>query len=932
MTSCRSRFWLLANLLLVAFIATSESADYRLNLNVLPSLYNLTIGIRGDADNPGAIFDGEVKITLQTNHADVYRIILHANSIEIEDSWLYNAAGDLVEHIVAARLIYEQETSKLTVPLAKALAISQIYILHFKYTGKVSTDTAGLFAVSYVEEQTGKTKWVLLTEMQNINARRVFPCFDEPAIKAKFEVHIGRPSGFNAISNTKLVETTNEGNNRFTDHFDVTPIMSTYLLAFVISEYRARGNTSELAIYTRPEFYNHTEFSYSVAQRALPACENEFQTSYKALGNELLQYATTPRFPHNSMENWGLVIFKERVVLEQKGYTDGWAQKEFTIRNIVHENSHMWFGNSVTFKWWSYVWMQEGFARFYEFLIGHKLYPEHQLDQQFVVRKVQHVLSTDALNITQPMTSPESSIQTPADIDYKFGSISFAKAACIIRMWRNLMGEANFDMAIRSYLKHNHLGNVEPNDLFVYLKEYWPRNHIVNLDKFFSDFTEQPGYPVIMVNISQENRLIGLYQKRFLSNPGDGSDPSLRYTIPITFATNLDPNFKNLTPHMYFDKIVDVALIHAKEPIDWIILNIQQSNYYRVFYDTPILRKIQEALSKDGHGSIAVENRAQLVNDLFNFAYVGMIDYAEVFQFLEYLSKEVEYIPWFAAYESLQDVTRRLTPPQLNHFEKYLRDITAAVYSKLGVLWRSEDTVLDVYNRDMQVAWLCRFKNFDCNKKVTHHFEESLNANSEKPSPDYRETFYCAAARSAGYDEIVFEIYLSETNSNERDLLWRSASCTRNYRRHYQNAILNNSTTVFQKTAGLAQMYQQNPDLITDIYLMLTEEIELLAEALGSWSKTADVLSNMADYFTTREQETLFSDFINKNYQLFGDSAETLWTALRTVNNNVQWAEQRLGKLVSFLESRNGAAAVGLTLATTLLMLMSSVVSFLLKL
>lgn len=211
MNSSRSKIWLLANLLLVALIATSESANYRLNLNVLPSLYNLTVGIRGDADNPGAIFDGEVKITLQTKYNDVYRITLHTDSLEIEDCWLYNATGDLVEHIVVARLIYEQETNKLTVPLANKLAINQNYTLHFKYTGKVRTDTAGLFAVSYVEEQTKKTRWVLLTEMQNINARRVFPCFDEPAIKAKFEVHIGRPSGFNAISNTKLIRTTSEG-------------------------------------------------------------------------------------------------------------------------------------------------------------------------------------------------------------------------------------------------------------------------------------------------------------------------------------------------------------------------------------------------------------------------------------------------------------------------------------------------------------------------------------------------------------------------------------------------------------------------------------------------------------------------------------------------------------------------------------------------
>lgn len=249
---------------------------------------------------------------------------------------------------------------------------------------------------------------------------------------------------------------------------------------------------------------------------------------------------------------------------------------------------------------------------------------------------------------------------------------------------------------------------------------------------------------------------------------------------------------------MYFNKAVDVALIYSKEPIDWIILNKQQSNYYRVFYDTPILRKIKEALSKNGHSSIAVENRAQLVNDLLNFANVGMIDYAEVFEFLEYLSKEVEYIPWFAAYDGLQDVIRRLTPQQLTHFEKYLKDITSVVFSKLGVIWSSEDTVLDVYNRDMQVAWLCKYKNSDCMRQVASSFRFHLEGNLEKPSPDYRETFYCAAARISGYQSIL-NLYQNETHFNEKDLLWRTASCTRDYRRHYHNEILKNSTTVFEK-------------------------------------------------------------------------------------------------------------------------------------
>ncbi|KAH8359934.1 hypothetical protein KR093_009586, partial [Drosophila rubida] len=901
--------------------------DYRLNKNVLPSYYNLTIGIQGEAANPGTTFDGEVNITLLTTQSDVSSIRLHKDAIDIESCVLYNAAGVQVEQIANTRLTFEQETQQLTVPLSQALTVNQNYTLYFKYSGTVRTDTAGLFSVSYVEEQTGSTKWVLLTEMQAINARLVFPCFDEPALKAQFELHIRRPSGFNSISNTKLISTTNEANNRFVDHFDVTPIMSTYLLAFVISEYRARGDPNELAIYTRPEFYNYTEFSYNVSQRVLPFYTQVFKQSYEELGNKLFQYATTPSFPHNSMENWGLVIFKDKVVLEQVGYTDGWIQKEFTIRNIIHENAHMWFGNSVTLKWWSYVWMQEGFARFYEFFVGNELYPEYQLDQQFVVQKLQHVMSTDALNLTQPMTSPEASIQTPADIDYKFGRISFAKAASIIRMWRNAMGETNFDQAMISYLRANHLGNTEPKDLFNHLQRYWPASPYVDLDQFFYDFTQQVGYPTIMVNISMQNHMVDLQQSRFLYNRSDGSNDTYRYTVPLTYTTNLDPNFKNLTPSSYFHKVVGMVRIYYEEPIDWIIVNIKQSNYYRVLYDTPILNRIQLALTKEKHSGIAVENRAALVDDLFNFAYAGMIDYEQVFEFIEYLSTEIEYIPWFAAYDGLQDVSKRLTPQQLVNFEKYLSDITSAVYRRLGVELRWEDTVLEVYNRNMQVSWLCKYQNAACNNDVKRSFER----NAEKPTPDYRETYYCAAARTTGYDRVL-ALYNNETNSNERQLLWRAASCTRSSARtHYETEILGDQTSVALKTVGIAQLYQQNPDSVNAIYSMITEDIKRLADALGSWSKAADVLSEMSEYFTTREQQKQFSDFIDENSASFGAAVSTLKTALAKVETNVQWAELRLGRLVNFLAKRNGAAAVGLTLMTTLLMMMSSLLSVLFK-
>ncbi|XP_032593612.2 membrane alanyl aminopeptidase-like [Drosophila grimshawi] len=921
MNSLGPVIWLLAVILSLSVIGGGECSDYRLSRNVLPTFYDLTISLRGDAENPEEIFDGEVKITLHALQANVQQITLHKDNIDIlSNAQLYNDAGLIVEDIVNTSMTYKQETQQLTLHLEQPLVAMQSYVLLFKYTGIVRTDMTGLFSASYIEEQTGKTKWMALTQMQRLNARLVFPCFDEPALKAKFQVHIGRPNGLNAISNTKLLETTDDGHNRFVDHFDVTPLMSTYLLAFMISDYKARGNLSDFAVVSRPDYYNKTQFSYQVGQQVMSAFGKLFHQPYPDLGNQALLYASSPRFPHNGMENWGLILYKDAVLVQDPGYTDGWEDQEYCIRILAHETSHMWFGNSVTFKWWSYFWLNEAFARYYEYFMAHQLYPEYQLDEQFVVRQLQMIFATDAIATAQPMTSSEESIQTPSEIGWKFSSIAYAKGASIVRMWHNAMGAEKFENAIGNYLKEHHLGNTEPNDLFAHLKENWAAHETLDLDEFFYDFTEQVGYPMIIVNISQDHQIITLRQKRFLLNPGDGSDADIRYTVPITYTTNLSPNFQNLTPEMYFEKSRDMVNLNFNDPIEWIVLNLRQSNYHRVFYDTELLNRIQGALTKTGHSGIAVENRAAFIDDLFNFASIGSIDYVEVFQFMEYMSIETDYIPWYAAFLGMTRVAKRLTPEQLPNFNKYLSDITDAVYKKLGVSWSSKDKVLDVYNRNKQVAWLCKYQSEDCNNQVWEKFE----AESEKPSPDYRETFYCAASRSGGYERVL-EFYEKEVDPSTRELLWRAASCTREYGKHYHDKILGNALSVSLKTIGLAQLYEQNPDLVTPIFKMMTEDITQLANSLDSWQKTAQALSDLADYFTTREQQTLFSQFIEESHMLFGSSSDILRKAMTTVDSNLEWAELRLGPLGNYLIERNSAGE--LAVAATMLLLISTFLS-----
>ncbi|KAH8341862.1 hypothetical protein KR059_002704 [Drosophila kikkawai] len=812
--------------LLFALLAGSAAgASYRLDGSIAPSHYNLTIGVLSNAAD-SALFDGEVGITLRlVGNTPVSVITLHSDGLNISECWLLDGAtGAQVEVIASERLTYDAATQQVNVPLTQALQPERDYTLGFKYVGRIRTDLVGLFSASYVEQDTNVTKWMAVTQMQRINARLVLPCFDEPAMKAKFLLQIERPDGYQAMANTRLRETTAVDQGRFVDHFLETPVMSTYLLAFMIADYSARGNVSQFAVLARPEFYNYTEFSYHVGLQVVTEYEKLFQSPYQQLGNDVLQYASSPRFPHNGMENWGLIIYSDGVLVQEPGYSDGWSNKEFAARIIAHETSHMWFGDSVTFEWWSYFWLNEAFARYYEYFMAGQLYPEFHLDQQFVVRQMQMIFNTDARNSTQPLTSPESEIQTPAQIAYKFSGITYAKGACIVRMWRNAMGADNFDTAIRSYLQEYHLKNTVPRNLFYYLYENWPATPYVDLVKFFADYTEQVGYPMLMVNASSEH-FINVEQKRFLLNPLDGSDKTLRYTVPITYATNLSPNFYNLTPSIYMDKLVDVVRLYFEEPIDWILVNLRQSNYQRVLYDPTLMSGLQVALSASNHSGIPVENRAQIIDDLFNFARVGYLDYAEIFEFLEYLSLEVDYVPWYAVYENLDLVAKRLTPEQLPNFRSYLEDITDTVFNKLGVGWSAADTPMDVAHRNKLVSWLCRYQAHQCREKVNVKF----NTDQEKPSPDYRETFYCAAARDYNSFTLIWAMYFLETRPSEKELLWMATSCTTTYETYYNKMILNSTESVENKKAGIARLYEQNPDLVQPIFEMITQNITELA-------------------------------------------------------------------------------------------------------
>ncbi|CAD6995173.1 unnamed protein product [Ceratitis capitata] len=767
------------------------------------------------------------------------------------------------------------------------------YTIRFNYAGQIRDDMQGFFHINYTDSD-GNVKFLALTQSQRTNARSIFPCFDEPALKATFRLQISRPSIFKTVFNAELVRSVSEGNGRALDRFSATPPMSTYLVAFMLSELES-DSSGYLTTIIRPGYVDKIPFAYQVTARAINAFEELTQQNYNQLGLPLMQIVGSPIFPHTGMENWGLVIYKEEVLINEPGYSDGWSDKQLTLNIITHEMAHMWFGNSVTMAWWSYFWLNEAFGRYYEYFMAHKLFPEYQLDQQFVVEQLHVAFGIDAISSTQPLTSTDEEIQSPSEIDYKFSTITYKKGATIVRMIANLMGHDNFENAIRAYLKAFHLKSTTPKDLFTYLKRHWPTTPEVDLDQFFYDWTEQIGFPVLYVSVGSKGK-VKLTQKRFLLDSGDGSNHALTYTIPITYATDAEPDFNNLTARFYFLKTNEMSF-KVPPTFKWIIFNVQQSNYYRVFYDKTTLQRIKAALLRPDHSGIPTINRAQLVDDLFNFARVGMLNYTTVFNVLEYLKTEIEYLPWYAAFTNLNYVAQHFTLQQQSGLMRFLNTTLAKVYAHLAFTDRNID-VLDIYNRNKVISWACRYKLFECDNQARDLFDK-LEMDGEKPSPDFRETLYCSVTREGdfAYYQTLNNWFDDEKVESEKKKLIRAMGCTRIFLRyHFDNIVSGNIPTEYA-LMGITPMYAENPENVQRVFLMITASIEALVERIGGWEKAANLIGDIAKYFTTQEQRKMLEDFVKENGSLFGDSIPALHHTIYTVDSNLKWSRSYLSKL-----------------------------------
>lgn len=466
------------------------------------------------------------------------------------------------------------------------------YRLFMEFTGPLKTDLKGFYLSSY--EENGQKRYLATTQFQPTDARKAFPCFDEPEYKAIFKITIVRKVGWQSLSNGKIISTDSRSNGMKADNFAPTPEMSTYLVAYIISKFKVqRGTTSnglQYGVWAQPGSILQTTEALNVGTKVISFYEDYFNISFPLPKQDMV---AVPDYPLGAMENWGLITYRETRMLYDERVSTERNLASVTL-SIAHELSHQWFGDLVTMKWWDDLWLNEGFATFIEYLRTDHVHPDWKMFDQFT-QELFDAFEFDGVKSSHPIYVP---VENPDQINEIFDKISYAKGGCVIRMIRYVLGEETFRHGLIDYLNGLRYKSAVHGDLWEALQKIAVREgkHIpFSVKNIMDTWILQMNYPVVMVTRNKQN--LRVQQNRFLLNKDSNvtekfSSPfSYLWKVPLTYTTSKELNFdKTGNSVIWLDKqaidIVDQSLPTTDN--SWYIFNLQQNGVYRVNYDLSI--------------------------------------------------------------------------------------------------------------------------------------------------------------------------------------------------------------------------------------------------------------------------------------------------------------------------------------------------------
>ncbi|KAK3715670.1 Aminopeptidase 2 mitochondrial [Vermiconidia calcicola] len=824
--------------------------------NVKPLHYDLTLEPNFETFK----YEGEVTIDLDVME-DTTSITLNTIDIDIQETKVTSGSSTIAS---SPKLTLDEDAQTTKIEFDQSIPAGSKAQLHHKFTGTLNDKMSGFYRSSYKGEN-GEDKWMATTQMEPTDARRAFPCFDEPALKATFSVILIADDEMTCLSNMdvsgeKKVDSKMVGKKRKAVSYNKSPLMSTYLLAFIVGElkvYETDQFRVPVRVYCTPDKHTeHGKFAAELGAKTLAFYEKEFASDFPLPKMDMV---AIPDFSAGAMENWGLVTYRVvDLLLDEKTASANTKQRIAEV--VQHELAHQWFGNLVTMDFWDGLWLNEGFATWMSWYSCNAFYPEWKVWEGYVTDNLQSALGLDGLRSSHPVEVP---VKRADEINQIFDAISYSKGSCVIRMISKYLGEDVFMEGIRSYLKKHAYGNTTTEDLWASLSDASGKDVVRVADIW----TKNVGYPVVSVSEDSKNNSIHVKQNRFLrtADVKPEEDKTL-YPVILGLRTKDGKDGNSVLNDREADfKVPD---------LDFFKLNADHSGIYRTSYTAERLQKLGENAKA---GLLSVEDRAGMIADAGALASAGYQRTSGLLSLLKGFDSEPEFVVW-------DEITARIGALRAafifedektkDALKALQRELASAKSHKLGWTFKESDGHIEQQFKALMFGNAASAGDEKTKAAAFEMFEKFTSGDRAALHPNLRGSVYSVVLQYGGkkeYDAILKE-YETGKNSDERNTALRSLGRARDPELIQRTLAYSLSKEVKDQDIYLPlAALRTHREGIEAFWAWMRENWDILRKKMPpSFTLLGSVVSMATSGFTKEEQlkdvESFFSDKSTKGF------------------------------------------------------------------
>ena len=616
--------------------------------------------------------------------------------------------------------------------------------LDIRFTGELNDKLRGFYRSRYTDME-GQERFLATTQFEATDARRAFPCWDEPSLKATFEVTLVIPSELLAISNMPVVSEAEVVPGVKAVSLAETPVMSTYLLAFVVGDLTAieqqADNGTLIRVWTTRGREEQGRFALETSANLLAYFNDYFGIPYPL---PKLDHIAIPDFAAGAMENWGAITYRETALLVDPEQSSA-GTRQWVAEVIAHEMAHMWFGDLVTMSWWNDLWLNESFASWMGDKAVDHLFPEWDVWTQFLTLDTNRALSLDGLKNSHPI---EQEVSNPAEIGQLFDAISYSKGASILRMLEQFLGPEGFQQGLHQYLTHHQYGNAQTQDLWDALGQASGQPVAAIMDTWVN----QTGYPVLDVRVSRQDDGIDVAfsQSRFvyenILGQRDADRTQWQAPVSVRSASDAQPSSTLMEGPQATIRVVPASY---GSPEEWIKVNPLQTGFYRVKYPAEEMDKLTAPIQ---NLVLPAADRLGIQNDAHALARAGHIPATRFLTVAEAYSHETDASVCADLANNLGGVDTLLwDEPYYPEFQGFARGIFLPIAKRIGWDPRPGEGHLDALLRSTALAQMGIYEDEDTLKEAGVRFARYLQ-DPPNVHPDLRRVVFGLAAKRGDRD------------------------------------------------------------------------------------------------------------------------------------------------------------------------------------